>query len=696
MINMRLPEIITPFPLGFIPLCLLAGFLIAFALYYRERRSEISSRRRWVAATLRFLMYSMAAFLLMQPLIQSLRRDKEKALIAVLADNSQSIEMGKNQVPGWFSDLQNELNSLGSNYELKYYRFDEVVQEADSLDAKGYRSNISAGLEYVEGVLRNRNLGAVILASDGIYNAGADPLMMAGNLQAPVFTIALGDSTRYADARIARVESNRIAFLGNKFPVRIHTRTQSASGNTLRLQVQRDGRVLYSKSIVVGSDDHYSLDNIELEADRPGLNKYQISISPLASELNTANNRQNIYIEVLDSRKKVLMLAAAPHPDIGALKQAFEDRQQVEVELLYLPAAMPDLSTFDMAVLYQLPGLKQDARQWINSLRQASIPVLFCLGLQSDVRAFDALELGLRVAGPSAKYNDVSPSVNPKFNLFRPAEQTMALFPVLDPLQVPFGEFNAAADMQNLLFQRIGKLSTDKPLLSFYEQQGWKTAFITGEGVWRWRLAMFRESGTHQWFNDLMAMSLQYLAVSEKKGRFRVEWPGNILQSDQVISRAELYNASFQPEPGKEIRLDLRDPDGKTFNYIYSENGEAYALNLGYLQPGTYSYRASVKDVAGVSPISGSFEVEEVNVESMVLQADHRLLSSIAALRQAEILYPSEIDRLSDLIRAREDIKPLVYINRRYTDLAQWPAYLIIILMLLTAEWLIRRLSGAY
>ncbi len=38
------------------------------------------------------------------------------------------------------------------------------------------------------------NLGAVVLAGDGIYNQGVEPLFAASGLSVPIYTIALGDT----------------------------------------------------------------------------------------------------------------------------------------------------------------------------------------------------------------------------------------------------------------------------------------------------------------------------------------------------------------------------------------------------------------------------------------------------------------------------------------------------------------------
>lgn len=693
---MHLPDIVTPYPLSFILVCIIIGIAVAMLLYFREKRSEIPTAWRWVGAALRAFVYSLVAFLILQPLIQSFVKEREKPIIAVMVDNSISMTMSQNASEDWMDKLHTAMDELGTGYDIRYYRFDQRVEENDTVNFMGYRTDIGNALFYIDNIFRSRNLGAVVLASDGIVNTGMDPLQTVEALNAPIYSIALGDTTQYSDVSLANVESNRVAFLGNTFPIRVHIRAQRAEGENIRLQVFRDGVMLHSEMIRVVGEDFYGMKELRFDADRPGLNKYVVTLSPLEKELNTANNRQSVYVEVLDSRHKVLILASAPHPDITALRQSFESKQQVEVDVVMLPASNLNPEAYDMVVLYQIPNSKYDGRALIGSLRERAIPTLFILGGQSDTQVFDALNLGVRVAGGQNKFNDVDVNINPRFSLFRTQQRTADLLGNMDPLLVPFGEFEAAPGTQSLLFQRIGKVSTEKPLFAFHDLMGWRTAYLLGEGIWRWRLGMFKASGSHEWFNDFLASTIQYLAVAEKKGRFRVELPNSIVQSDPVEVRAELYNAAFQPEPNKEIQFELRDSAGTRFDYTFSDDGEAYSLSLGYLPAGKYSYRALAKDVTGISPITGVFEVEEVNVESSVLQANHRLLGSLSALRDGEMIYPERISDITKIIEDREDIRPLVFTHKRYTDLVRWPYYLIALLLLLTVEWVIRRASGAY
>jgi hypothetical protein len=44
-------------------------------------------------------------------------------------------------------------------------------------------------------------------------------------------------------------------------------------------------------------------------------------------EFTAQNNSRDAYIEVIDGKEKILLLAAAPHPDIKAIKSALEKNE---------------------------------------------------------------------------------------------------------------------------------------------------------------------------------------------------------------------------------------------------------------------------------------------------------------------------------------------------------------------------------
>src|SRR5690606_17339144 len=90
--------------------------------------------------------------------------------------------------------------------------------DLDPFDYAATTSDINSALRRVANQFEGKNVAGVILVSDGIYNAGLSPLYSVFNF--PIFSVGIGDTTVRADIALKNVAYNKIAYQGNKFPLR--------------------------------------------------------------------------------------------------------------------------------------------------------------------------------------------------------------------------------------------------------------------------------------------------------------------------------------------------------------------------------------------------------------------------------------------------------------------------------------------
>jgi hypothetical protein len=83
-----------------------------------------------------------------------------------------------------------------------------------------------------------------------------------------------------------------------------------------------------------------------------------------------------------------------------------------------------------------------------------------------------------------------------------------------------------------------------------------------------------------------------------------------------------------------------------------------------------------------------------LNLETRQSTANHQLLKTIAERSGGKMLQPSEIGKLADLIRKNENIKTVVYEDKRYSDIIDIKWIFVLILLLLSAEWFLRKREG--
>jgi hypothetical protein len=161
----------------------------------------------------------------------------------------------------------------------------------------------------------NQNLAQVFLLSDGILNQGSD--LSGLSLKVPVHTVRLGNPGTRKDLRIQEVRVNKVAYLGNRFPVSVLVRARQSGTTSVNLLLKQGGRILDRKTLTLGANG-LAAHEFKVQPDSRGLKQYQVEVEPVPGEVTIENNIRNVFIEVIDSKQKVLLLASAPHPDIQA------------------------------------------------------------------------------------------------------------------------------------------------------------------------------------------------------------------------------------------------------------------------------------------------------------------------------------------------------------------------------------------
>ncbi len=692
------------YPTWYIILCLLLGLGYALFLYFRDDTFREQSRfLNWALGSLRFLSVSLIAILLLSPLLKSIVTDVKKPVVVLAQDESESVvaKMSEAEREAYQARMQQLAQSLEEEYDLQQYAFGSEVREGINYEFTDKVSNISDMLSTIYGLYSNQNLGAVILATDGIYNEGSNPLYIGARLGAPVYTVALGDTSSQRDLVAKRAFHNRIAYLGDKFSVQVDIAAENAAGANSRLTVYKveagELRRLQQEPVEINRNDFFETRELILDASQPGVQRYRIALSPIEGEASTANNSKDIFVDVLDARQKILILANSPHPDITAIKQAIANNKNYELETAYIGQLQKNVAAFDLVILHQLPSRSNDASGIINTLQQQDISHLFIVGTQTNLQRLNQLQpfLSIRTGGDNT--NEVQARVANGFNLFtlsEPLREQLTNFP---PLLAPFGEYSVTGDGQELLYQRIGKVDTRYPLLMLGTAGDAKLGVLAGEGIWKWRLFDFMQHQNHEIFNELMSKIVQYLSLKEDKRRFRVSLSKNIFnENENIYLDAELYNESFELVNEPDASLVITNSEGQEYNFTFNRVGNAYRLNAGILPVGNYSFRASVFYNGENFAYDGQFSVQPIQLESYETAANHNLLRLLSEKYGGQLVYPDEMEALGNLLQQKETVKPVIYETSKARPVIGLKWLFFALLLLLSTEWFFRRYFGGY
>ena len=693
-------QLITELPFWFILICLVFAFLVTWFLYRKDRAYEdIAKWKVWLMATLRFLFIFFISFLLLSPLVKSTIKKVEKPVIVFAQDNTESIVYNtdssyyKNTYP---KELNSFLDKLKSNYQIAEYSFNSKIEDDFKLDFTGKSTNYSSLINEIANRYTNRNVGAFIIAGDGIYNEGSSPLKTASELRYPIYTLALGDTIVHTDLRISELNYNKFAFLGNNFPLQVYLEANEAKGSDLQLSVLHNNDVVKTEIINIDNDSFSRQINLEIEADKTGLQHYSVRLKALNSELNKINNRRDIMIDVIDSKQKILILANSPHPDITAIKQSLATNINFKVDFYLIKDFNGDVKDYNLVIMHQLPSNYNAATGIIAEMNKFEIPCLYIVGSLTSIDKLNALHTGVEIQQNKESFEDVQAFGNNQFSLFDFDEDQNKIISRFPPLFAPFGTYKTAPNATVFQYQSIRGIETSKPLILFNTTGNRKIAVITGEGLWQWRIQDYVQSGNHKLFKEMINKIVQYLSLRVKKERFIVNVNNVFNETESVLFKAEVYNKSYEPVNEEEIRLNIIDKSNKVYKFSFNKYEDAYRFDAGAFPVGDYSYTAETKFDDKLHKVKGNFSVLPIDIEAVNTQANHHLLYRLANENNGKMFYTEQWDEFYNSLSSNKNIVSIETNEEKLMEMINLKWIFFILLAFISLEWFFRRYNGGY
>jgi len=694
-------QIIFQYPAWFILFCILLGLVYAGVLYYKsDHFSDDSPNFSWIKrglALLRFLSGTLLAFLLLSPFVKSKFVDKIEPLIVFVHDNSESILLNLNSEDSanYINSTNEMLTNLSAKYQIDYYSFDEEVKEIDTLNFKGRSTNISYALDQINGLYFNQNIGAVIFASDGIYNQGNNPIYSDFNF--PIYTVALGDTNQQTDVKIVNVRANKLAYLDDKVQVEIELQANHLQGKQYQLSLSAKNGLLFNKTIPITKDFDEQKTTFTLDAKRIGIHRYTVQVQEFENEISLANNSFEFYIEVIDDRQNILLLANAPHPDIAALKSVIEVNKNFEIDIQYVQKMQANLAEYSLIILHQVPSGTQGAKNILSNIKSSKIPTWYIAGASSDYGSLNQLQNIVQISIQGKNGNDVNTYFNQNFNAFNLTENTTSILRKFPPLLAPFGNYKLSPGSTVLFYQKIGTVQTDYPVLAFQESLGIRSAIFVGDGLWRWKLYDFLEHNSNEVFNEIIEKTINYLALKGDKRKFRVKTNKSAYFDGEIVKfEAELYNDNYELINSPEVSLLVTNEDGSAYPFNFIKTEKAYLFETSSLAIGNYTYTAKTDFNGKKLAASGAFSISAMQLEALHTQANHNLLKQLSDKTGGQFLEAKDVASLDEILLNKESIKPTLYESFKTRPIINLFGIFFVIMMLLSVEWFARKWFGAY
>ena len=685
-------------PVWMLLVAMASGVVLAMVLYFKNRKQHYSKPLTAVLFALRAFIGFGVVMLLFNPYVRQSVTALEQPTVILAHDNSASVVLSSDSVfyrDDYLSRLDAFRGALKADFQVDELLFGQEVRDFDELNFTDQLTDLSSVLQYVGQRYYKRNVGAVLLFSDGIYNRGFEPSLMADRFAFPVHTVVLGDTMRYPDLMVKEVQYNKRVSLGATFPVRVSVGAIDCFGKKAELTLSEDGHIIAQQTFEVGSNRFSKEVDFMLEADAKGVRQIEVAISGIEDETLTINNMKRIFVEVRDQKYKVLCIADAPHPDLGALKSVMND--DCEMDYVFGSDEIPELSKYQLLILHQTPSKRTDMTELYGQLeKNKKLPVLIVVGDLTDVEALGKLQQAVEIhRGATNSLIDAKASYNTSFGTFTVSDKLRENIDRFPPLAAPHLEMNQLSAHDDLLLQEVHGVKSGLPMLSFARASR-KMAFLYGTNLWRWRLFNYYRDHNSMIFDELFSKTLKYLLLSYDDGS-AVFCKEEYYSNEPVVMTAELRNPSNElvTEPDLSLQV-VNKKNGETFDYVFSKREHDYELNAGILPEGIYTYRAQA-EVAGKSVgLTGSFSVVSIGIEAQQLTADVDRMRGLAVATNGNFYTVDQLSELLEDLKADARITSVMHHESRFEDLIHSKWIIFVLIGLAAIEWILRKMFGTY
>ncbi len=642
-----------------------------------------------------------------------------------------------------------------SGHRVDLYSFGEVLAPAtpDSLAARpaGEATRIGEALAEVRARYAGRDLGAVVMVSDGIDTGriGEGPLDPATRstiqaLGAPIHTVGVGERA-LRDVSVAAVLADEFAFVRTPVTVEAVIRQHGLPDRQIELTLSRDGRPIATRSVILKGDHSEERVTFDWLPDHPGNFVFQIATPVLAGEALSSNNSQVFTVKVIRDRVRVLHLCGRPSWDQRFLRAMLRRDPNVDLVSFFILRTETDdqpwnrnelslipfptfeifeeqLKSFDLVIFQNfnfapygvepfLPGVRDYVEEG-GAIAMIGGDLSFASGGYGSTALRDVLPVELPPAPPGFPpgNNDADltvdsfrPKLTPEGRAHpvtslvldaRENELRWAKLPALEGVnRVPRVRPGAATLLTHPTLRTDG--GKPAPVLVVGDAGKGRSLALLTDSAWHWGFLSAGEGDDGRAFQRFWENAIRWLVRDPALTLLRLELDRMEYRRSQPPSvRIRAMHPDYSPAQKVDVAVDVvaaeGDPQGKPLKHVEAttnQDGEAH-VDLGTLAPGAYR-------VTGRATLDGRPVTED---KTFVVRAEGRELEDVAfrdrVLREiADVSGGSyHMEDLGDV--AITEPREVRVGRQRSVELWSSPEFLFAGLLLLVTEWYLRRRAG--
>ena len=681
-------------------IAIIFGLCYASLLYIFNKKQHYGKTLTSFLFILRCIVVSLLVILFFNPYIKIKKKTTEPSTIVIAQDNSKSLILTKdssfykNEYPLLLDSLT---NNLSKNHIVDKYLFGNETKEFDIIDYQDHYTDIHEVLKTFKKNYYKKNVGAVILLSDGICNKSHSPEQDIESYPFPIYTVTLGDTTNYPDFYIKDIHYSKTVPSNTIIPIQLVANANNCRNNIMNVKLLVNNEVIEEKEVAINSNRFSNTIDFNINSGDEGVKQIDIQINNIPNEVTTNNNKR-FFINVIDKQYKALFYAKSPHPDLGSLRNILGDN--FEVEMIFADNELPHLNNYDIIFLHQVPYFgMENYDDFYNKIKNnKETPLFHILGNSSDFDNFNTIQTAIELRkGVINSSLDIKPYYDNTFGLFSIDSKLVNALNTFPPLSLPHLEFSYKTNHDVILNMNINDVLTQTPLMTFCtDDKGVKNIFLFGTGIWRWKLYDFHNNKEHNYFEELFSKSVKYL-LTEKDKELIINHKDEYLNNENIIFTADLRNPSQEltNEPDLRIRI-INRYSKKIYEYDFSRNDNSYYLNVNSLPEGIYNFTAEAKFGNKTYSETGNFSIVSIGAEAQDLVANSQRMRLLSSLTNGENFSINELNQLYEHIENDDRITSIIREETNYKDLINMKLIFFVILSLVSIEWFLRKMFGTY
>lgn len=330
-----MPDLLANVARNLSPFLLLVSLLLVCLaiLTYRRSHPRPAGPFRWMLPLLRSVSLTLLLVLVWRPVWVWQGPTRTKPRIALLLDRSASMQFpaagwGGGETRARVVDAMRRSWVGTSGAEVIPLAVADGVAPWDSI-IEG-RTDLVGALE----VLRDGEWDLAILATDGRFTQGSDPLTITSVFPVPIHTVAIGQPVAAPDLAVLSVEAPEIAYPDRPLRIRVVFRSRGLAGQSVAVIVREGSEELARESLVVHGEGLRQEVPLAVPPLEPaGVHFLEVLVSADGEGFSPVNNRRLVGIEVRPRRRQVLMVISQSNWDLTFFRRWLAGQEAFSVEV---------------------------------------------------------------------------------------------------------------------------------------------------------------------------------------------------------------------------------------------------------------------------------------------------------------------------------------------------------------------------